>query len=46
MCSSLEGKENMILPENCKCYNLRGVNLYAEGEWQGQWMEGWQWQDW
>lgn len=40
MCSSLEGKENTILPENCKCYNLRGVHLYVEGEWQGQWMEG------
>lgn len=23
LCSSLEGKENTILPENCKCYNLR-----------------------
>ena len=44
MCSSLEGKENMILPENCKCYNLTGVHLCAERQWQGQWMEGWRWQ--
>ena len=30
----------MILPENCKFYDVRGIHLYVEGEWQGQWMEG------